>query len=169
MSDLTIRDYEEAFEDHRRLVHALDVIINGKEGAAPQARLCDLVSQLKGRNRLAKYDGPPHFMDANQCMLALAERLTKKYGATITGMLLFYDGDPRQPVTPINSTITYNTDQWVDLETLCEDIVVGGLALKILDHTMNVPATVDACGTDTTLGLEFFRVLKEKPTCQRQK
>lgn len=33
-------------EDHKRLVHELDVIING-ENAATQASLCDIVAQLR--------------------------------------------------------------------------------------------------------------------------
>lgn len=39
-------DYEEVFDDHKRLVRELDVIING-ENAAQQASLCDIVAQLK--------------------------------------------------------------------------------------------------------------------------
>jgi len=44
---LTIADYEEAFADHKRLVRELDVILNGEEGAAKQASLCDIVSQVR--------------------------------------------------------------------------------------------------------------------------
>ncbi len=46
MSDVTAADYEEVLADHRRLVRELDVLLNG-EGAAPQASLCDIVSQVK--------------------------------------------------------------------------------------------------------------------------
>lgn len=42
---LTIEDYKEVFEDHKRLVRELDVIING-ENAAKQASLCDIVGQM---------------------------------------------------------------------------------------------------------------------------
>jgi hypothetical protein len=41
----SIEDYKEVIADHKRLVRELDVIING-ENAAPQASLCDIVSQL---------------------------------------------------------------------------------------------------------------------------
>lgn len=41
------QDYEEVMEDHRRLVRELDVLINGEEGAAQQASLCDIVAQVK--------------------------------------------------------------------------------------------------------------------------
>lgn len=38
---------EEYKEDHRRLVREMDEALNGKEGMAKQASLCDLVSQVK--------------------------------------------------------------------------------------------------------------------------
>lgn len=44
---LTIADYEQCFEDHRRLVRELDVALNGEDGAAKQASLCDIVAQVK--------------------------------------------------------------------------------------------------------------------------
>lgn len=37
---------EEVFTDHDRLVRELDVLLNGS-GAAQQARLCDIVSQIQ--------------------------------------------------------------------------------------------------------------------------
>lgn len=43
---LTTEDYEAVLADHRRLVRELDVIING-EDAAKQAKLCDMVSQIR--------------------------------------------------------------------------------------------------------------------------
>lgn len=43
---LTVADYEEVLTDHRRLVREIDVIINGEDGAAKQASLCDLVGQI---------------------------------------------------------------------------------------------------------------------------
>lgn len=36
-------------EDHDRLVRELDVLLNGVDGAANQASLCDLVAQLKAK------------------------------------------------------------------------------------------------------------------------
>lgn len=42
-------DYEEVLADHRRLVRELDVALNGIEGAAKQASLCDIVSQVKDK------------------------------------------------------------------------------------------------------------------------
>lgn len=41
------QNYEEVMEDHRRLVRELDVLINGEEGAAKQASLCDIVAQVR--------------------------------------------------------------------------------------------------------------------------
>lgn len=42
-----LEKYEEVLTDHKRLVREIDVIINGEEGAARQASLCDLVGQIK--------------------------------------------------------------------------------------------------------------------------
>lgn len=46
-----IHDYKEVNEDKKRLVRELDMIINGKEGAAKQASLCDIVGQVAGLKR----------------------------------------------------------------------------------------------------------------------
>ncbi|MFB2830618.1 hypothetical protein ACE1BS_13570 [Aeromonas jandaei] len=43
----------EAQQDHHRLVRELDVLLNGVDGAAPQASLCDLVAQLKAKGGVA--------------------------------------------------------------------------------------------------------------------
>lgn len=42
-----VNDYEEVLTDYRRLTRQIDVIINGEEGAAKQASLCDVVAQLR--------------------------------------------------------------------------------------------------------------------------
>ncbi len=44
---LSIADYEDVLADNNRLVRELDIIINGKTGAAKQASLVDLVSQIR--------------------------------------------------------------------------------------------------------------------------
>lgn len=43
---VTLKDYEEAFADHQRMVRALDVLLNG-DAAAKQASLCDIVAQVR--------------------------------------------------------------------------------------------------------------------------
>ncbi len=43
---LTIADYKEAMESHKKLVRQLDVLLNG-ENAADQASLCDIVAQVQ--------------------------------------------------------------------------------------------------------------------------
>jgi len=43
---LSTADYEAVLAGHRALVRELDVLLNGEEGAAKQASLCDIVSQL---------------------------------------------------------------------------------------------------------------------------
>lgn len=40
-------DYERVISSHNRLVRKLDVLINGEKGAAKQASLCDIVSQVE--------------------------------------------------------------------------------------------------------------------------
>jgi len=40
-------DLMEVIEDYRRLTRELDLAINGVEGAAPQASLCDIVAQVR--------------------------------------------------------------------------------------------------------------------------
>lgn len=49
MNDLLqqIEGYKEYQRDQQRLVRELDVLINGVDGAAQQASLCDIVRQLK--------------------------------------------------------------------------------------------------------------------------
>lgn len=42
-----VADYEEVLAGHKCLTRELDVLLNGEEGAARQASLCDLVAQLR--------------------------------------------------------------------------------------------------------------------------
>ncbi|MFU1938859.1 hypothetical protein ACLQ8Z_03425 [Bordetella hinzii] len=64
---LTIADYEEVLTDHRRLVRELDVLLNG-DGAAQQASLCDIVSQVR-RERI-KAQAPAAAGDARKELTA---------------------------------------------------------------------------------------------------
>jgi hypothetical protein len=50
---LTVQDYKEVLADKRRLTRELDVLLNGA-GAAPQASLCDIVSQVEREGIRAK-------------------------------------------------------------------------------------------------------------------
>lgn len=50
--------YEEVLADHRRLVRELDVLING-DGSAPQASLCDIVSQVRKQGLVVKQPPAP--------------------------------------------------------------------------------------------------------------
>lgn len=45
-NEAVVADYEEVLADKRRLTRELDVIMNGEDGAAKQASLCDIVAQL---------------------------------------------------------------------------------------------------------------------------
>lgn len=46
-----VSDHEDVHKDHKRLVRELDVLLNGEDGAAKQASLCDIVGQLKSPRR----------------------------------------------------------------------------------------------------------------------
>ena len=45
--DALLAVYEQCRADELRLVRELDVLLNGEEGAARQASLCDIVSQVR--------------------------------------------------------------------------------------------------------------------------
>jgi hypothetical protein len=61
-------EYEEVLTDHRMLVRQLDVLMNGEEGAAAQASLCDIVVMLPAwRDEYRK-----------QVLLELADSLDEK-------------------------------------------------------------------------------------------
>lgn len=45
--EIEVQAYEECMEDHRRLVREIDIMINGTEGAARQASLCDLLETIR--------------------------------------------------------------------------------------------------------------------------
>lgn len=51
MNELTTADYEAVLSHQKQLVRELDVLLNGVDGAATQASLCDIVGQLKGLSR----------------------------------------------------------------------------------------------------------------------
>ena len=70
LGSLTPDDYEEVLSEHRRLVRYLDVLINGEEGAARQASLCDLVGQIAkmlASNELSRREKLPPLYDAPLC------------------------------------------------------------------------------------------------------
>ncbi|WP_275272440.1 hypothetical protein [Limnobacter sp. P1] len=73
------QNYEEVMEDHRRLVRELDVLINGEEGAAKQASLCDIVAQVRREGLKV-----PQPADADESMWC-------RY---IAGMIGQYIGEP---------------------------------------------------------------------------
>ncbi len=52
-----VDDFNEITANHKRLVRQLDVALNGNEGAAKQASLCDIVAQVQGMT--AK---PPYYL-----------------------------------------------------------------------------------------------------------
>lgn len=57
-----VADHEEVHRDHQRLVRDLDVLLNGEAGAAKQASLCDIVSQM-ARAKHPETPAPRSFQD----------------------------------------------------------------------------------------------------------
>lgn len=62
----TVHYQQRALDDKRRLTRELDVLLNGEEGAAAQALLCDIVAQV--RTIKSKLN------TAMRCLDAIAER-----------------------------------------------------------------------------------------------
>lgn len=81
MSDLTIEDYEEVLASHRRLVRELDVLLNGEEGAAKQASLCDIVGQVKREVQTRGHALLSHPWP----QLTMVDKLAAKIDVSITG------------------------------------------------------------------------------------
>lgn len=80
-----IKDYEEMEEDKKRLVREMDEILNGKEGMAKQASLCDIVSQIAEikKEHKAKID-----ISKNQLLLDFANWLCIKEYANIPNTMI---------------------------------------------------------------------------------
>lgn len=57
-------DYEAVMADQRRLVRELDVLLNGEDGAAPQASLCDIVAQVQREGLRSKWHERHHSQPA---------------------------------------------------------------------------------------------------------
>jgi hypothetical protein len=70
----TAADYEEVLADHRRLVRELDVLLNGEEGAAPQASLCDIVMQVKKQGLRSAELAPYKTVEAMRSDAALGQQ-----------------------------------------------------------------------------------------------
>lgn len=58
--------YMEAAEDHRRLVRKLDVALNGEDGAAKQASLCDIVRQVQAEGIKSRPASPAGHADTER-------------------------------------------------------------------------------------------------------
>ncbi|MCT0738661.1 hypothetical protein N0681_23015 [Pseudomonas aeruginosa] len=68
----TADDYEEVLADHRRLVRELDVLLNGEDGAARQASLCDLVAQVRAVRQTHDENVPADNLGQSLLMLEFA-------------------------------------------------------------------------------------------------
>jgi len=45
-AEARVKELEAVVTDYRRLTREMDMLLNGESGAAPQASLCDIVSQI---------------------------------------------------------------------------------------------------------------------------
>lgn len=63
-------------EDQNRLVRELDVLINGASGAAQQASLCDLVSQIRKQGLVIK-QAPAVLEEWREALLLVSDDLAK--------------------------------------------------------------------------------------------
>lgn len=98
----TISDYEEVLADHRRLVRELDVLLNGEEGAAPQASLGDIVAQVRKEGIKAAPAVPQSVPSFNARQISLKQRGAK---IVLTLELDAIEGAPQYIVTPINPSV----------------------------------------------------------------
>lgn len=78
---LTLRDqlaaYEEVNADKNRLVRELDVMLNGEDGAAKQASLCDIVAQLAALRRQASAPLALEFVERDARIAELERQLAE--------------------------------------------------------------------------------------------
>lgn len=83
------------FADHKRLVRELDVLLNGEAGAAAQASLCDIVSQVRAE-RLSLWRGPvpmdipPNAWIADQARQLSASKAQDAVGALAWNMAVAF-------------------------------------------------------------------------------
>jgi hypothetical protein len=111
---LTAFDYEEVLADHRRLVRELDVALNGEEGAAKQASLCDIVAQVLDKRWKLVWQG----QEASSTEAALREAST--FDGCFTGLSdadgnrVYFgdvlDFDEKEWGGPYSFTVTYKPD-----------------------------------------------------------
>lgn len=70
-------------DDIDRLVRELDVLINGEEGAAPQAKLCDIVAQMR-KAQPAPVEGEPvahnYLLNGTRFKISVINRVCGIYG-----------------------------------------------------------------------------------------
>lgn len=95
---LTVADYEEVLQEHRRLVRELDVILNGISGAAKQASLCDIVSQVRRAGLVAVTEQVSRALALGTAIERAAAELPDGYELRIeaelhAGTVALYDRD----------------------------------------------------------------------------
>ncbi len=90
---LTISDYQEFVKDQKRLVRELDVLLNGEEGAAEQASLCDIVSQVQDmKEQSAKTYSAEDIKKMSQDQRdELVKEIIKPMGDTLVALYLFLE------------------------------------------------------------------------------
>lgn len=120
---LTIADYEECLADHRRLVRELDVGLNGEEGAAEQASLCDIVGQVKDRRwRLVRaIDSHQTQVKAHAAAVAEAKGLREALVKVSNWRKLCHDYDEDMGYIPR----TFSDEDWEQLEFFVDHVLTA--------------------------------------------
>jgi hypothetical protein len=77
-----IAELEECAKDHKRLVREIDVLLNGEDGAAKQASLCDIVAQVTTMRM------PERMAELEADKAELSEALE-----TVWGAVTYWQGD----------------------------------------------------------------------------
>ena len=109
-----LTDYEEVMADHKRLVRELDVALNGEEGAAKQASLCDILAQVKHSRisvtRLAELEAL-----LSRCDKELSWRLKEEGHEPGVGI------DNGDLISLLNDLHNLRADTWSPIETAPKD------------------------------------------------
>lgn len=144
---LTSADYEEVLADHRRLVRELDVALNGEEGAAKQASLCDIVRQVKREGIRSLQSKPvPDALTDDELLELFYEKTGLVIGSDRAGGVIAF---ARQAISAAQSNTVPQGDAWLKIiedncwDVRCVEVTTGGddadIAWHVVEHHMAAP------------------------------
>lgn len=158
---LTAADYEEVLADHQRLVRELDVLLNGEEGAAKQASLCDIVAQvqLEGvtvAQPAAQASLPAEWARIDPSFLLMHIRENTHYDAKLIGDMLAFAKAAATPVDAQPENVRAG-DLYDDpaFESLCREHQIWGTAESALCAVFWRAGK--ACGQDPNINYERLK------------